>query len=286
MRIPRWRAYGALALAIAGIAWSAIFVRWAAVPGAVSAFYRVLIASMVLVPWRAMDRGRPWPDRRSAWLAVGGGVFFAFDLGLWNTSVMHTQAAVAALLGNNTPIFVGLLTWIVVGRRPRANFWIGLSLALAGCVLVAQPALRSAAAGSMFGDALALTAAVFFACYLLTTERIRTSMDTLTFSTLAVAGSVVTLLVVCVVMGQPLTGHPPRTWMALAGLGLVSQLGAYYMLVYALGRLPATVTAVGLLAQVPCTTLLAWWFLREPLAGAQLAGGLVVLAGIFVVSRR
>jgi hypothetical protein len=33
-----WRAYAALVLTIAGIAWSAIFVKWAGVPGAASGF--------------------------------------------------------------------------------------------------------------------------------------------------------------------------------------------------------------------------------------------------------
>ena len=56
-------------------------------------------------------------------------------------------------------------------------------------------------------------------------------------------------------------------------------------LVYALGHLPATITSVGLLAQVPLTALLAMALLREPLSAAQVAGGVIVLAGIYVVNR-
>src|SRR4029078_10791181 len=115
--------------------------------------------------------------------------------------------------------------------------------------------------------------------------RIRTSMDTLTFSALAIAGSIVTLLVMCLVFGLPLAGFSTRTWLALAGLGLVSQLLAYYALVYALGHLPATIMSVGLLAQVPGTALLAMLFLGEPLSEVQILGGAVVLAGIYVVNR-
>jgi len=60
---------------------------------------------------------------------------------------------------------------------------------------------------------------------------------------------------------------------------------AYYALVYALGHLPATITSVGLLAQVPGTALLAMLFLGEPLSAAQILGGAVVLGGIYVVNR-
>ena len=83
----------------------------------------------------------------------------------------------------------------------------------------------------------------------------------------------------------PLTGYPPRTWVAIVALGLVSQLAAYFALVYALGHLPATLTSVGLLAQVPCTAFLAWLLLGEPLTSVQVAGGAVVLTGIYVVNR-
>lgn len=291
-------AYLALAAAVACIAWSAIFVRWAAVPGPVSAFYRVLIAAAVLIPWWVAKRGREGGvrgqegsggrvQRRSMWIAIAGGVFFALDLALWNTAVLETPAAIAAVLGNNTPIFVGLMSWALFRRRPRASFWTGLVLAAAGCVLIMSVNLKGgpAAFGSLRGDLLALTASVFFAAYLITTERVRASMDTLTFSTLAIVGSVAALLAICLVFRFALTGYPPRTWAALAGLGLVSQLSAYYALVYALGHLPATVTSVGLLAQVPCTAILAALLLGDPLTPVQIAGGAVVLAGIYVVNR-
>lgn len=287
--------YLALAAAIAGIAWSAIFVRWAEIPGSSSAFYRVLIAGAVLIPWRvARGATRTAPNRAAIWTAVAGGVFFALDLALWNTAVMRTQAAVASILGNNTPIFVGLMSWLVLRRRPRRSFWIGLALAMAGAIAIMSADLGKGgapgpstepAAGSLSGDLMALGASVFFAAYLIATQRVRETMDTLTFNTLAIAGSIVTLLVICLALGVPMTGYPARTWLALAGLGLISQLGAYYALVYALGHLPATITSVGLLAQVPCTAILAAIFLGEPLTPVQLVGGAIVLAGIYVVNR-
>jgi len=280
------RAFLALGLAIAGISWSAILVRWAGVPGTASAFYRVLIAGAVLIPWRLVRGSTRQVSPRAAAVAVLGGVFFALDIALWNTSVMHTGAAVASILGNNTPVFVGILTWLVLRRRPRASFWIGLSLSLAGCLtIMLGPAHAGSAPITLYGNLLAIGGSAFFAAYLITTERIRQAMDTLTFNTLAIGGSIATLLALCLVLRLPLAGYPPRAWFAMAGLGLVSQLAAYYALVYALGHLPATITSVGLLAQVPCTALLAWLLLGEPLTPFQLAGGAVVLAGIYVVNR-
>lgn len=286
----RLRAYAALVLAVGGVTWSAIFVRWADVPGPVSGLYRVLIAAAVLLPWRLAVSPKPRAaavdKRRARLVAVAGGVFFALDLALWNTAVMKTQAAVASLLGNLTPVFVGLLSWMFLGRRPRRAFWAGLGLSLIGCVLIVSVHVDPAiGAGTLTGDVLAIVACSFFAAYLLTSEQVRAAMDTLTFNTLAITGSVATLGAICVALGYPLAGFPPRTWLALAGLGLVSQLGAYYALVYALGHLPATVTSVSLLAQVPGTALLAALLLGEPLSALQIIGTAIVLAGIYIVNR-
>jgi drug/metabolite transporter (DMT)-like permease len=283
----RWLAYAALAAAVGGMAWSALFVRWAGIPGAASAFYRVLIAAAVLVPWR-MIRGSARPlERRSILLALAGGAFFALDLVLFNSAVLRTTAATAVLLGNNAPIFVGLGTWIFFKDRPRTAFWAGLALALGGCafIVLADASSGQSLAGDVTGDLLALSAAVFWAAYMVTTGHVRTAMDTLTFNTFAIAGSVIALLLICLVLRVPLSGYSGQTWAALLGLGFISQLASYYALVYALGHLPATITSVSVLGQVPLTAVLAAALLGEPLSGAQIAGGLVVLSGIYVVSK-
>jgi drug/metabolite transporter (DMT)-like permease len=289
MASRRWLAYAALVLAVLGMTWSAIFVRWAGVSGPASAFYRVAVAAVVLLPWRAARRDLAPPSPRAAWLAVAGGVFFGFDLLLYNTGVMKTSAATAVLLGNNAPVLVGLGTWFFFGRRPEAKFWWGLALALGGCaaIVAADAASRGGGVGvgNATGDMLALAAAVFFAAYLMTTERVRARMDTLTFSSLAILGSVVTSLVVCLVLRVPLSGYAPRSWASLVGLGLVSQLAAYFAIVYALGHLPATVMSVGFLAQLPLTALLSVPLLGESVTAIQIGGGLLVLAGIYVVNR-
>ena len=289
----RWLAYAALAAAISGIAWSAIFIRWSAIPGPSSAFYRVAIAGAILVPWRCLaalasprERRRVASSSRRAYLlALGGGIFFGLDLALYNTAVMRTTATTATLFGNNAPIFVGLGSWLIFRRRPAKHFWIGLGFAMLGAAILLVATARGANGGSdLTGAAMSLSAAAFFAAYLLTTEHVREEMDTLTFNATAIVGSIVTVLIVCLVLGSPLGGFSTRTWLALLGLGLISQLGAYLALTYALGHLPATIGSVGLLAQVPLTAILAVPLLGEPLTLPYLVGGALVLTGIYIVT--
>src|SRR3954464_7845526 len=92
------RAYAALALGVFAIGWSALFVRWSAVPGWTSAFWRMTIAQLVFVPWTLAMRAKHGPDvrpihRPAVWAAVIAGVFFAADLAFFNTAVMVSSAA-------------------------------------------------------------------------------------------------------------------------------------------------------------------------------------------------
>jgi drug/metabolite transporter (DMT)-like permease len=193
------------------------------------------------------------------------------------------------VLTNNSPVLVGLGTWLIFRERPRTTFWVGLLLALAGClVIVAGDMIRHGGVGigDVGGDLLAALASVFFAAYLITTGRFRSNMDTITFTTTAVLGSVATMFVVCLIMKAPLSGFHAASWPPLIALGLVSQVGGYLGVTYALGRLPTTAASVVLLGVAPVTAFLAVMFLGEPLSPAQIIGGTLVLAGIFAVNRR
>jgi drug/metabolite transporter (DMT)-like permease len=281
-RLP---AYLALIAAIACIGWSAIFVRWTDVPGPISAFYRMLIPATILLPTFFFRENVKPLSRRSLGIIALGGIFFALDLALYNSAILRTTAANATLLGNNSPIFVGLLTWLVFRRRPQATFWFGLLMAVGGSLIILRSdLLRHTQFG--LGDAMSVGAAAFFAMYLLATEEVRTTIGTLQFLRLAMISTTIALFAINIMLGHSFRVTNTKTWAALIGLGLVSQLGGYMALTYALGHLPATVTSISLLTQGPFTALLAALFLREPLSGAQIAGGLLVLVGVGIAHRQ
>src|SRR5262245_36975982 len=280
----RVKAYLALAVGILCIAWSAIFVRWTSVPGATSAFYRLLIPAIILLPtWLLPAKSAKLTARSYAVIAIGG-LFFALDLAFYNTSILQTNAANATLLGNNTPIVVGLLSWLLFKKRPNLSFWIGLALAVCGAlVIVSSDLSRHAKFGS--GDVMALVAAACFAVYLIATEQIRAHTNTLEFLRLAILSSTIFMFLFAIALRVPLTIPDRRSFLALLGLGLISQLGGYLALTYALGHLPATVTSVSLLSQGPLTAILAALLLGEPLTTAQIVGGALVLAGVGLANR-
>jgi len=286
--ISRSKAYAVLALGVFAIGWSALFVRWSAVPGWTSAFWRMALAQLVFVPWAIVSRRRNGTGRanRAALRdAVVAGVFFAADLALFNTAVMVSSAANATLLGTNAPIFVALGAWLLYRDRPTRAFWTGFALSFVGMVaIVGTDVVRHPHLG--LGDAFAIGGAACYAGYLLYVRRSRQSLDALTFSAVSGVAAVATLLVICLVIGTPLSGYPARSWWALLGLALVTQVIGHLSVAYALGRLPVSRTSIALLGQAPLTAILAVPLLGERLSLLQIIGGALVLGGIYVVNHR
>jgi drug/metabolite transporter (DMT)-like permease len=282
--ITHTKAYLVLALGVFAIGWSAIFVRWAAVPGWTSAFWRMTLAQLVFVPWALARGGARHAGRAAVVAAIVAGVFFAADLALFNTAVMVSSAANATLLGVNAPIFVALGAWLLYRDKPKRAFWIGFALSFAGMVaIVGIDVLRHPRLG--FGDALAVGGAACYAGYLLYVRRSRQTIDALTFSAISGVTAAITLLVICLAIGTPLHGYPARSWSAMIGLAMVTQVVGHLSVAYSLGRLPVSVTSVALLGQAPITALLAVPLLGERLTVLQILGGALVLAGIYVVNR-
>jgi drug/metabolite transporter (DMT)-like permease len=281
----RLTALAALAGGVITISWSAIFVRWAQMPGVSSAFYRMLIAVLVLWPMLLFSRkGLRGLSRRTLWITAAGGVFFAGDVGFWNIAVRHTSAANATFLSNSAPLFVGLFTWMLTRRLPSARFWIALLVALIGTGLIVLADLRNAVSRSG-ADGLAVFAAICFALYLVITGRLREQTDTAVLLTLSTTASAVALWISAVATHTSLAVPNAASWWALLGLGLLCQVGGYFGLTYALGHLPTTVTSILFLMVAPGTAVFAWIIFGERMRTMEIVGGLLLLAAVWIVGR-
>ena len=284
---PQLLSFASLAAGVLAISWSAIFVRWAHMPGVASAFYRLLIASCAIWIIQRMRRGVRVKTikRRTLWLASVSGLFFAGDVSLYNVAVLHTTAGGATFLGNNAPFIVGLLTWAMTRRLPSARFWSALFFATLGAWLIVfidrgHSPVRS------YGDLLAAFASVCFALYLVATERLREQMDTLALVAISATASTVALFLVAIATGTTLAIPSGSSLACLLGLGLVCQLTGYFCLTYALGHLSATVSSVIMLAVAPLTAVWALLCFGERMSPLQWSGGSLILFAIWLVSRR
>lgn len=278
-------ALGALLVGATCIALSPIFVRVSEAGPTATAFWRVALAVPVL--WFFCLRSKSGTRRyQGKWpLLLAAGVAFAGDLGFWHASIQLTSVANSTLLANLASIFVTLAAWIFLRQRPSRLFLVGLAAALTGVLLLVHTSLEFSSTG-LVGDALGVVTAVFYAGYLLAVKGLRDRGET-TLHLMAVTSTITALLLLpaALASGEQMLPSSAFGWWMLLGLALVSHAAGQGLIAYSLAHLPAAFSSVSLLFQPVMAAVFAWLLLAEPLVALQVAGGLVVLAGIYL-SRR
>jgi drug/metabolite transporter (DMT)-like permease len=267
------------------IALSPIWVRLADVGPTASAFWRVALAVPLL--WAALaiaPRGRG--TLRADWrMLVVAGVAFAGDLAFWHWSIQFTSVANSTLLANLASIFVTLAAWVLWRQRPRALFLLALALALVGVGMLVRTSVDFAPR-ALLGDALGVVTAMFYAWYLLTVKGLR-DRGAATLRLMAVTSTVTALVLLpaALASGETMLPGSAGGWLILLGLAWITHAGGQGLIAYALAHLPAAFSSVGLLFQPVMAAAFAWVLLGEPLVALQVAGGVVVLAGIYLARR-
>lgn len=280
----KWIHFILLLIGILCISWSAIFVKLSEVSGLTSAFYRMLIGTIGILPlwWRF---GKPNQSKRGIFVAILCGIFFAIDIVLWNTSIVLSKASVSTLLANLSPVWVGFGVLLFWKQKPKAVFWIGTAIALIGVTIIVGIDHLSTAQLSV-GNLLAIFASFFYGAYILTVKHGRATIDTITFTSVSMVSSTILIFIICLTFNTPLSGFAPHSWIALVGLGLISQLGGWLSINYALKFVNPTTASVCLLSQSVFTALFSAPVLGEMLEWYEVFGAGIVLLGIYLVNRR
>ena len=279
-------ALGALLLGATCIALSPIFVRVSEAAPTATAFWRVALAVPVL--WllyflkskaRSQRYSGKWP------LLLAAGFAFAGDLGFWHTSIKLTSVANSTLLANLASIFVTLAAWMFLKQKPTRLFLTGLAAALVGVGLLVHTSLAFSSTG-LVGDALGVVTAMFYAGYILAVKGLRDRGET-TLHLMAVTSTITALFLfpVALAAGEPMLPSTAFGWWMLIGLALISHAAGQGLIAYALAHLPAAFSSVSLLFQPVMAALFAWLLLAEGLVPLQIAGGIVVLFGIYLARR-
>lgn len=277
-------AFAALLLGAAAIAFAPIFVRLSDTGPTASAFWRVALALLPLWIWMRMS-ARTEPVRALAWKPlVIAGLCFAGDLGAWHVSIMYTTVANSTLEANFAPIFVTLGAWLLFRQRVSRLFLIALAVTLGGATLLIGP--NFALGGrALLGDALGVLTAVFYAGYMLAIKAASERTSTAGIMAVSTAVAAIALLPYGLATADVFMPQSASGWLVLLGLALIPHIAGQSLIAYGFAHLPASFSSVSLLLQPVLAAVYAWVLLGEAVGPAQLLGGLVVLAGIYLAKR-
>lgn len=273
-----------LLLALLFMGFAAVGVKASAAPGIVTVFYRLSIATVVLiVPFIIHLMRAKWRlPRKGILLALAAGGCFGADMTLWSTGVTISNATFPTLTANLAPIWVGIGAVLVFKERLKPGFWLGIMLSIIGIAIMVNHDIKFSVQ-NLKGLSLGLIAGVFYGIFYLLAQGGRKQLGTLPFLFLSSLASTFTIALVFLFTPYSLTGYPAQTWFIFLYLGLGVQVISWYCINHAQGFLPASVVAPTLLGQPVLTAIFAVVLLGEVLTVRHIFGGLIVVAGIYVV---
>jgi len=282
---------------------TAVLMRLAGTSASLAALGRCLFALPVLgaLAWleRRPRNGRPgappMPSRRR-WLARLAGVVLAADLIVWDHTIADIGAGLSTVVGNLEVLIIGVLAWLVLGERPRRSLVLASPVMLAGLVLVGGLAdgagSHAYGADPRLGVVLGVGVALLYAIYILVLRQAtsapesaagpgaRTAVAAPLFE--ATVGAVGGSVVLGLALGD---FHHGPTWSAvgwLALLALTSQVIGWLLITLSMPKLAAGMIGALLLIQPAGSVVLSYLFLGERPSPLQLAGVVLMLAGVVI----
>jgi drug/metabolite transporter (DMT)-like permease len=257
-------------------------------PPAFLAFVRLLIAGVILLPlWRAGPAGAPFNRREHATAAAMGAVGFGLAFWLGNLGISLSTTTNAAILVVVEPVSLILLGPALLGESLSAREALGAALAVAGSLLVVLNGLPGRGEPILphwRGDALLVLTGIAFASYSLWGRPLLARHDAGRVTVLSLfwgAAAIAPLVVREWLAGQ----RPAWSWpVAAATLYLaVAVTGfGFFLWNWALRRVEASRAAITLNIQPVLGSLLGILWLKERPTAFTIAGGALIVFGLFV----
>ncbi len=256
-----------------------VIVRMNLTSGLISAFYRMAIATAIILPFALYTKKLKLESIKMLLPIMVCGILFASDIAVWNISIQNSTATQATLLTNLSPIWVGVFSLIFLNFRPRKSFWLGTVIALIGMtVFVGVDTILDLQLD--FAFFLGILSGVLYALYILVSKTVLEKLEVITFITYSMIFSTLFLFIVNVVFGEHFFGFSNLAWVSLLIQGIVCALIAWLLISYSTQNMRATRVSLSLLSQAIFATILAAIFLNEKITVIQMVGSIIILAGI------
>lgn len=286
-----------LLLVLATLLWGGNFVIGRAVAGDIPpitlAFLRWCVAFIVFLPIAYSRVKREWPMIKTHWPAVI--VMAITGVACFNTlvyiGVYYTTSINASLMNSSTPIIIYILSFIFLKERLSKFQLIGTALSLAGVAFILSKGSLETLLSFSFnkGDLVVLIAVFCWGVYSLLVKQYAGRLPG--YSTFLITISLGVIMLLPFTIYELMTTSVDIVWSpstigAILYVGIVASIIAFLSWnngVVALGANKASIY----LNFIPLfAAIFAVLFLGEDLLLAQVIGGLAVICGVLLASKK
>ncbi|GAA1976853.1 DMT family transporter [Microbacterium pumilum] len=282
MKVKRAVIAGCGVVALWASAFPAIQV---AVPelGVIGLSFIRLVVAMAALLIVAVLRGARIPKARDLGWIAGAGFFgmTAYQL-LLNASELRVPAGTASIVVAAAPLVSVAVAWVLFREPISRSTLVGSAVALTGVAIVC---LARAGVSLSASVGIVLAAMIVQGIYHPLQRPLLRTYTGLEVATYAmVAGTIMTIPFVPFGWDQ-LSSAGSGGWVAAIYLGLLPSALGFVLWAYAVARLPVAVSTSLLYLVPPIAVFISWVWLGEIPLPAELIGGLVVIAGVVVISQ-
>ena len=272
---------------ILGISVSSIFVRYSSAPSALTAAWRlvwtVLMMTPVVLGKASVRREITALDRKTLLLSALSGLFLAVHFAVWFESLSHTSVASSTTIVCTEVIWVSLGYCLFLKGKLSLKAVFAIAVTLAGSVVIAL-ADSTAGQAQLYGDILALAAAVAVAVYTLMGRIVRKDTSTTVYTYIVYTACAALLILVCMIRGYGFFEYGFSCIIVGALLALCSTILGHSIFSWCLKYFsPSFVSASKLCEPVVAAALAAVLF-GERMSPIQLLGGALILGGVLYYS--
>jgi len=243
--------------------------------------HRASLAAVALLAALLIAR-RPLLPRLPLHVAANGVLQIGGCLGLQTWALVEGGPGKTSVLTFTAPIWTLLLAWPLLGERVRGSQWLAAAATLTGLVLIIAPWHLEV---SPLAKIIGVASAVAWAGSTIIVKRAsQQGEDMMNFNAWSMAAGALFLLAVAAVVPEPATRWTIEYAGLLAFVALCSTAFGWVLWVYVLSRIPAWEASLSVLG-VPVVALVSSRLqLGETYTGAELAGMLLIGAGLGLLS--
>ncbi|MCL1699420.1 DMT family transporter [Lysinibacillus sp. Bpr_S20] len=275
--------YTILFLGVFALSTSAIFVKLADAPVTITAFYRMLFAAVILLPFlfvNKKNRKELSSLSKKQWgLGVLSGLFLAAHYLLWFESLNYTSVASSTVIVTLQPLFSMIGGYFVFKERFSKGAIMGCFVAIAGSIVIGWQDFQISGQ-ALFGDILAFIAAGVITAYFFIGQYIRKSLSLIPYSIIGYISSALFLSIFVFSQQTSFVNYSTQTWLSFIGLAFIATILGQTIFNWLLKWLSTSVISMSILGETIGTCILAYFILDEVISLQQGIGIALILIGL------
>lgn len=290
-RFSKIQVFAALAVGLTSFGFAPILVRLAPdTSPLVLVVYRTGFAALMLLPfwlWLRNKEQRSGKNKERLWIVLSG-----FCLGLhftcWIASLYYTSVASASVLVTVHPIIMILVERLWFKRSFAAATWVGVMMAFCGSLLlgISDSHIEQPFTDPLFGNFLALSAAVIFVAYLLIGQKVRQEREWIDYVFPIYFYAAATCIIIAVGLGKDITNISAVGIWAGAGLAFGPQIIGHGSMNYAVKYISPTLLSSLVLVEPLLASVFAFFLFAELPPPTSILAMLIILCGVALTWRR